>query len=604
MLFVCYSSLDERAVLSMVGDLRNTHYEVWIDEKLHGGQPWWQEILKQIRDCEVFVLALSDNAVKSKPCGAELSYARKLGLPVLPVQIGPVEHPHTLPVADLQIVDYRSRELTAQLELISSVNASAMRRQALPATLPPDPPVPYAFLAGIATDLGAAELSYQQQAEIIDRLEAGLDEEDSTVRPEILGLLDILSARRDLYFKHAERIAAIRRAATAPGPPSEEPSERKDEAHAPPDSSAGHEVPAGFRHRRVAWISAGAAVLVILAAAAVLWIRLPADGSTEQPTQQPTEQPTQPTEQPTATVPPLTTSDGLIPQSDAIPDATLAIARRVGEVSDIFLIDSESGELGTQVTRGGSPVAEEHDPPWPSISPDRRSIVYIVQTSDASSYLRVVAADGSGDRELFDERICDRYLPPAWDPVRQDRLALACLVDGHFALRLVNLDGSVLTEFPINNAWVDDVSFSPDGSSIAYFSGTRGDPGGSIFTIRVDGPFQPVNLTGSTLDRHPVWNEDGSEIAFERGDPAGKQRRIHVMAADGSDLRAIGPSGSDNIEPTWSPDGTSIAFRSNSGTGDGDLYRYWVMDSTGENIRPLAAADTAPAAAYPAWGRR
>ena len=52
---------------------------------------WWQAILERIRGCEVFVFALSNNALQSKPCLAELRYAQELGKPVIPIQIGPVE---------------------------------------------------------------------------------------------------------------------------------------------------------------------------------------------------------------------------------------------------------------------------------------------------------------------------------------------------------------------------------------------------------------------------------------------------------------------------------------------------------------------------------
>ena len=104
-LFVTYSSKDEVAVGELVSDLERARHSVWLDEDLRGGDPWWQDILTRIPECRVFVL--SKNSLASKPCRAELSYARALGLHILPVQIGPVDNLRTVPISDIQIVDYK-----------------------------------------------------------------------------------------------------------------------------------------------------------------------------------------------------------------------------------------------------------------------------------------------------------------------------------------------------------------------------------------------------------------------------------------------------------------------------------------------------------------
>ena len=84
--FISYSRHDERAVTSLVGDLQRARVEVWLDEQLGGGESWWTAILEEIRGCAVFLFALSDRSLFSKPCRAELGYAQDLGLPILPVQ--------------------------------------------------------------------------------------------------------------------------------------------------------------------------------------------------------------------------------------------------------------------------------------------------------------------------------------------------------------------------------------------------------------------------------------------------------------------------------------------------------------------------------------
>jgi serine/threonine kinase PknH len=70
--FVSYSRRDDAPVRSLVADLQRARQQVWLDEDLGGGEAWWTQILEQVRDCTVFVLALSKNSLSSKPCRAEL----------------------------------------------------------------------------------------------------------------------------------------------------------------------------------------------------------------------------------------------------------------------------------------------------------------------------------------------------------------------------------------------------------------------------------------------------------------------------------------------------------------------------------------------------
>jgi hypothetical protein len=86
--FVSYSSRDRDAVKSLTQDLQDADEQVWMDQRLAGGEAWWRAILEQIRGCDVFIFALSQSSIDSKPCQAELQYAQALGLPILPVQVG------------------------------------------------------------------------------------------------------------------------------------------------------------------------------------------------------------------------------------------------------------------------------------------------------------------------------------------------------------------------------------------------------------------------------------------------------------------------------------------------------------------------------------
>jgi hypothetical protein len=144
--FVCHSDIDDAWVTTLVGDLESGGEEVWLDRSVGGGSEWWDEILKQIRSRDVFVCALSDNWLDTETCRAEMSYANDLGLPVLPVQIGPLNPMRLIPFR-IQMIDYREmlrgpRGPHSGMVLIAAVQALASRRKPLPDPLPPPPPIP------------------------------------------------------------------------------------------------------------------------------------------------------------------------------------------------------------------------------------------------------------------------------------------------------------------------------------------------------------------------------------------------------------------------------------------------------------------------------
>ena len=146
--FVSYSRHDEAAVRSLVDDLERARVQVWIDEELGGGDAWWTAILEQIRGCEVFLFALSDKSLYSKPCRAELGYAQALGLPVLPVQIGQVTSYHADPIFTVQLVDYRDPTRNSAFDLISALHERARLRANRPIRCPNRPGSPTSTCSG------------------------------------------------------------------------------------------------------------------------------------------------------------------------------------------------------------------------------------------------------------------------------------------------------------------------------------------------------------------------------------------------------------------------------------------------------------------------
>lgn len=202
-LFISYSSQDRSTVDTLLAALRRAQQQVWFDQELGGGDSWWARILEQIRDCDVFIIALSSNWLQSKPSQSELRYAQALNRPILPVRIGDIGSMRVNPVAALQIVDYRNPTIDASIQLVTAVHSLTAKPQPLPDPLPDEPPVPFGYITRLGNKLAEKELSPQQQLELLVELRSGLDEDgdDPSARSDIAQLLRMLRMRHDVTYR-------------------------------------------------------------------------------------------------------------------------------------------------------------------------------------------------------------------------------------------------------------------------------------------------------------------------------------------------------------------------------------------------------------------
>jgi Tol biopolymer transport system component len=305
-----------------------------------------------------------------------------------------------------------------------------------------------------------------------------------------------------------------------------------------------------------------------------------------------------------------------VPVSDPLPATKLMLGMETGDGTTQIYSGTvgASGQQGyTLLTSGpGTNTA-------PSLSPDRRSVIYVHVDGDNRRTLKVMAVDGTGQRDLFAEvpAFCNSFFRPGWNPKDPTQIAVACNdSDGLSSLYLMTIDGRVTRKMPIRWAGrVDDAAFSPDGKTIAYFqssSTTQGD-GGAIFTIGVTDA-APKNISNGRpgWDADPAFSLDGTKIAFRRRVSDGTSSGnfdIFVTPVDGSGTAKVLIKGSksDDQDPTWSPDGTHLAFKSNRATPSGDVSvgpaRVWIVKADGSDPRPISTGST-PSQTAPAWIRR
>ncbi len=206
--FVSYSRNNLEVVTQLIEDLQAIGIEPWHDQTLTGGQRWWDNILENIRNCDIFVFALSPESWDSEACKSELAYVCKLGKTILPVLVSEGVNIKLLPAPlnEIQVIDYQKRDRAAVFALVKSINTTPPP-QALPDPLPEPPPVPVSYLSTIRERIDAPQaLSPEAQITLLFELEEELREGRSPA--EVRDLFLRLKQRDELLAKVGSKIDA------------------------------------------------------------------------------------------------------------------------------------------------------------------------------------------------------------------------------------------------------------------------------------------------------------------------------------------------------------------------------------------------------------
>jgi TolB protein len=254
-----------------------------------------------------------------------------------------------------------------------------------------------------------------------------------------------------------------------------------------------------------------------------------------------------------------------------------------------IFVSAADGSDAVQITHnpefivvGGTIHMEDGYPAW---SADGSKIAYARTHANGETEVRIVNADGSGDRSLI------AGTQPAWSP---DGSRIAFAKGPGKSVAAVNSDGSDPVNLPTGIASQPD--WSPDGRQIAFAASLGGTD--EIVVMNLDGSGRTLITFGSpgTGSSDPSWSPEGSRIVFERGnDPA----ELFAANADGTGLVQLtenSPVPPDFLEigddegPGWSPDGSLIVFSRIRGAGILHTIR---PDGTG--LANLGVGGTTPA---------
>jgi hypothetical protein len=274
----------------------------------------------------------------------------------------------------------------------------------------------------------------------------------------------------------------------------------------------------------------------------------------------------------------------------AIPSSSIVVAVGEGEIvrGKLVQVDTRTKKVTT--------VGDIADARLPTISPDRRSIIYLAGPLNAP-VPRIVNADGSNDRPfLTDASKCSSSDRPAWSP-EGDQVVIVCRQQDPATLLLLGADGTLIRQLPTNGVpqgsptWVETSS----GERAVVFMHRDG-AGGPIALWGTDAgqdASSAVPLTEGPADTHPDGATD--KLLFLRQNDAGSAigtawvKTGNQVGKGERPLTALGEIGS----PTWSPDGDSIAYLK-----DGAL---WVAAADGTGGHRIDVGGTSGA---PAWGSR
>ena len=170
--------------------------------------------------------------------------------------------------------------------------------------------------------------------------------------------------------------------------------------------------------------------------------------------------------------------------------------------------------------------------------------------------------------------------------------------------------GMIDTGFPV----VDDVTYSPDGRTLAFWGSEARVAKAPIFTKPVDGSGPAKQMIerapDGTLTPTPSWSPDGSKIAFrrvvarrQRGRVTaqiyrGQRRRLGPRAAHRGDDRRSGPDlvaerDADRLQEQ--PAERRRARKDN---------QIWVINADGSGLKELGVGSPGTGDGAPAWGHR
>jgi Tol biopolymer transport system component len=139
------------------------------------------------------------------------------------------------------------------------------------------------------------------------------------------------------------------------------------------------------------------------------------------------------------------------------------------------------------------------------------------------------------------------------------------------AIYLVHTDGTglvLVADGP--GLYNEHPTWSPDGTMIAYHSGSGEPSTYDLWAINVDGSNQVQLTQRPPAGLMPDWSLNGIQIAFCAVPSGSSSYHINLMNSDGSDQTVL-TNVENDLYPSWSSNETILFLRQKVGTNHGDV---------------------------------
>ena len=231
-IFISYQRQVQAFVDTLATDIIDLGHTVWFDQVLSGGQVWWEQILDEIRKCDVFAFVLTQAALDSQACLREYDYADKLGKPILPIMAMEVMSTSLLPPALIQIqyVDYTERNIEA-VKRLSRAFTTAPPAKPLPNPLPTPPEAPISPLVRLNQQIEKPDLSREEQSYLVIELKRLMRSDETAADARLL--LEKFSRHDDLRANLAQEMREILESPAGSVDPKPEPLQVSDQTDLP-----------------------------------------------------------------------------------------------------------------------------------------------------------------------------------------------------------------------------------------------------------------------------------------------------------------------------------------------------------------------------------
>ena len=219
---------------------------------------------------------------------------------------------------------------------------------------------------------------------------------------------------------------------------------------------------------------------------------------------------------------------------------------RTGQ-SDIYIIDTNGKNLRNLTNH----PADDTGATW---APDGRSFAF-ASNRDGNSEIYIKKFNEAQVRRLTNHPEDDfdpvwSAFSPAWSP-DGNWIAFVARRSELFDIYKIDINGKNLKRLTNQGNFYFDITWSPDGQSIAFHSI-------ALYVMDADGKnLREIKNPGGPSPRFPAWSPDGKQIACV---VANDGDGIYIMDTDGQNARRISPFGTWSYDPAWSPDGKWIAY--------------------------------------------